>query len=314
MPAAPEFLGILSLERRAEIVLEPIAHQPRQTDRDVGVSREIAVKLQGEGYTANRDLEAGVQGGIVKNTVYQVAAEVVGYDDLLDQARHYEKKPLGSHIGRGDGICLDLRQEVAGTHHGPREQRSKKRETEGVVEQIALGLHISAVNIHYITDGAECDKRYAGRHEQVESIEMCGGEVVPQAAEKIEVFEETQQPQVGNHDVCHNRLAPYPGTRISEHAPGDIVVETDAEQYQAALGAGFVIKVQREEDGEYHLGRSVAPEQLVAGHEADEKQQEQARIEQQRRRRVVAQQIGQAAEIEHIECISHGRSVERVSV
>ena len=66
MPSAPEFGGILCFERRIEVVLEAIAEKESKSDRHVGITREIAVKLYGESYGTHQILESGIQSRIVE--------------------------------------------------------------------------------------------------------------------------------------------------------------------------------------------------------------------------------------------------------
>ena len=101
MPAAPEFAGALRFEWSHEVVLEPVSEKERQPYGHVGISGEVAIQLYGESYASHGILKSGIEEGIVEYPVYEIAADIVGYHNFLDESGHYQKQALGGHIPGG---------------------------------------------------------------------------------------------------------------------------------------------------------------------------------------------------------------------
>ena len=155
MPAVPELGGARCLERGVEILLESVAEQQGYTDGYVTVAREVAVELDGEAEGGHHVLESAVEGGVVKDSVDEVARDKVGYHHLLDDAEHDEIDALGCHVTCRHGIGLDLRQHILGTHHGTRQQRREEGEKEQIIERIAARVGVAAIDVDYVADGPE---------------------------------------------------------------------------------------------------------------------------------------------------------------
>ena len=58
MPSVPEFCRTLCLEGGGEIILESITEQKSYSDRHIGVTRKIAIKLDGESDAAHQIFES----------------------------------------------------------------------------------------------------------------------------------------------------------------------------------------------------------------------------------------------------------------
>ena len=137
VPAAPELLGILRLVRGIEVLGQIETHEHGDTGGDVRVAGEIGIDLQGIAEQGGQVLEAGVQERIAEYPVAQVHGQIIGQDQLFDEAvqdpEHRDAEPAPAQVV---GL-VQLREKLRGTDDRTRHQLREKSQEETELQEIA---------------------------------------------------------------------------------------------------------------------------------------------------------------------------------
>ena len=86
MPASPKLGDGGGAVGRVEVDIKAKAEPQGDTDRHIGVSREVAVDLECVAIDSHKVFEATVKGWGVEDTIHEVERDIVGDDRFLDQS------------------------------------------------------------------------------------------------------------------------------------------------------------------------------------------------------------------------------------
>ena len=118
MPAAPEFLRAACLVRGVEVLGQVEAEEHGHARGDVRVAGEIGIHLEGIAEQRGKVLEAAVQERVLEDAVGEVHRQVIGQDELLEQAVH-DPEDGNSEPSAGKIVRLvQLLDKLHGTHDG----------------------------------------------------------------------------------------------------------------------------------------------------------------------------------------------------
>ena len=158
MPATPELGGRLRFEGGIEVVEKLIAHEQSETYSHVGIAGEVAIELNDETVDSHHHFKAGVESGVIVDSVDEVGTDEVGHNHFFNKTTHYQKKAFADHDSRCNGIFGHLREHIFGADHGACEQRREEGEIECVGEEVAAGSDVAAIDVDHVGYGSECEE------------------------------------------------------------------------------------------------------------------------------------------------------------
>ena len=175
------------------------AHHSSTAPGNVGVTAEIAVNLNGKGTSSQHQRTALVAARIFVHRVYNQQSQLIRNHHFLEETPGH---PFGPE--RGVLICepvflLQLGQKAGGFFNGTGHQLGKEGDKQGKGDKIPLRLQPAFVDVQGVAESLEGIKGDAHRQDDVQRRGREGdGERTAQGgktfAEKIQVFEEKQQP------------------------------------------------------------------------------------------------------------------------
>ena len=182
--------------------------------------------------------------------------------------------------------------EVARPYDRARHQLREERQEKDVVGPHAQRLDATAVDIGRVADRLEDEKRDAHRQEDVLEVEpVVSAQSVYDADKEVRVFEVDQQADVERDAQREQPFAQALPVASCDSFADQEVRDRYGYQQQEEKAAGLVVEVEREErdvdDAQHHL----AAHELVEEGEPAEEEQEKPAAENQRRDRVVLQQL-----------------------
>ncbi len=84
MPAMPEIGYTIGLIRRIEVNRESESQQQGKTYRHITIPRKVAINLQGITIDTHQIFQPRVQARIIKDTLYEIHTDIIGYDSLFE--------------------------------------------------------------------------------------------------------------------------------------------------------------------------------------------------------------------------------------
>ena len=127
---------------------------------------------------------------------------------------------------RGRGTRINLRHHVFGPHDRTGEQGWKKCKEETIVDEIACRLHLSPIDVDYITYRSERKERDTGGQHYVEDVEISCRNAVKCIDKQIEILEVDKHAYIdGNIDKDHG------ATVSSRYEAPRAVVRADSRLY-----------------------------------------------------------------------------------
>ena len=263
MPATPELLRIHGLIGRIEVLGQIETHQHGHAGSDVRVAGKVCIDLQGIAEKGRQVLEAAVHQGILKHAVCEVDGQVIGQDELFQQAVHNPEdgysKPASAEVIR----LVQLLHKFHGPHDGTGHQLGEKAEIEAEIQEIPHGLYLPSLHIHHIAHGLEGEEGNAYRQDDGVYTENTGPrehvqplsqhivhlqrqaeEVVHKVREEVRILEIRQDAQVYHHaDGGEGRSAFLP-LDAAQPLGGQIVIDDDKYQQSQKNATGLVIEEQ----------------------------------------------------------------------
>ena len=171
MPAAPE-LGYIAREiRRAEVLHELDAEQLGRTDSDIGIAGEIAVDLESKQDSREQQCAGAMRREIEEDGI-DIAAAVVGHNDLLEQAPEDQAHAVCGLGSRESALTLELRQEIGSSFDRARHQLWEEAQESRESYKIAGGLDMLAIDIDAIRESLESVETDAYGQNQVQQEEV----------------------------------------------------------------------------------------------------------------------------------------------
>ena len=115
MPTAPELLRVAGLVRRIEVLGQIEAHQQRHADSNIRITRKVGVHLHRIGEQRKEILKAREQHRTLEHTVDKVHRQIVGQNDLLQQAVAYPEHSYAELPAGEKERLVQLRHKLRGT-------------------------------------------------------------------------------------------------------------------------------------------------------------------------------------------------------
>ena len=298
MPAPPELGDRSRLVGRIEVDREPEAEQQGQPDRHIGVSREVAVNLQGVPVNPHQVLEAAVQHGVVEYPVDEVQADIVRDDRFLEQARQDQKDSASEHVARNEnGIPVNLRQKVPGPDDRTRHELRKERQVEQVVDPAPHGLDLPAVQIDHVAHRLEREERDADGQENVRQRQRPVDQPGYGRDDQVGILEIAQQAQI-DQQAQHEQALSRSGTPGAVYQPSDREVrQRQPDEQQEEQPARLVVEIEREQRDIDDPQHETPFQQAVDQREPEKNEQEQAARKKHRATRIVAEKIDRLTDV-----------------
>ena len=308
MPAAPELLRVLRLVGRVEVLGQVEAHQHRDAGGDVRVAGEIGIDLQGVAEQGGEVLEARVQERVPEHPVAEVHREVIGQDELLDEAvqdpEHGDAEPAAAQVVR----LVQLREELRRPDDRARHELREERQEEAEIQELAERFDLPPLHVHDVADGLEREEGDAhgqddgvhaeGRrardpvHQLAQHVMHLDGQaeqVVQEVRDEVRVLEIGQDAQVHHHGQDHPEGLPG-GPGAAQRAGREVVVRHDEEQQQEEHAAGLVVEEKADEEKVRVPKERLTVDQREAREHQREERPEVELGEQQRVRAVEGEQ------------------------
>ena len=211
MPPVPEVGNAHCKVRRVEIFHEIKPHNSRCTDSHRAVSRKVTVDLERKSRRSQHKLHRSAGINISEYGVHK-QCKPVRYHHLLKQPPHHQHKTGCDPviIPKIDLIhAAQLFQETARTFYRASHQLRKKRNKQGIPQQIFLRLRLPSVDVDQIPQRLEGIKGYPHRQQKTERIiNHCQMKhlqyFVQIIQEKPEILKEKQNSQVTQKTARQN--------------------------------------------------------------------------------------------------------------
>ena len=211
VPALPEVGWRLRQVGREEVARELDAEQLGQTARDVGVGREVAIDLRGEG--VHVDVAEAPRVGLLQRGagLGDDEADIVGNAGLLEEAPGDQAEGPVDLLWRYHGATRgDLGQQLGGAGDRASDQLGKKRNEGHVIDERAGRLECTLVDVGRVADRVEGIEGDARRQRQGElgdrdAEAQAGGDGVELAAQPAGILEDAKQAQLhgdAQHEGC----------------------------------------------------------------------------------------------------------------
>ena len=164
VPATPEVLDRHRRIRGVEVLREAEAEEEREPDRHVRVPAEVGVDLDRVSVDPDERLERRMLVGCPEDRVDDRGGEVVGDDDLLEEAGPDEEEgPRRVDVAWIAG-SLELREELSRPHDRACHEMGEEGEIRGELPE-ADRLPVAAVRVHDVADRHEREERDPDRED-----------------------------------------------------------------------------------------------------------------------------------------------------
>ncbi len=228
VPAPPKFRDRFRDVGVIEVLLELEAEHAPEADRHVGVAAEVEVYLQGVGEDADPKRHNRCLAFAKRADRHIHRSQRVRQQHLLREP-HHEALDAEREIHPRDALVAQLLRDVVVFHDRAGDELREHRDVEREVDDVAVRLHLAAVDVDQIRHRLEGEERDADRKRQIVIRDMDAEDVVDRAEEEAPVFEEAEHEDVDNEreDELRLRVALVSGDVESAH-----VVEYAAEEHE----------------------------------------------------------------------------------
>ena len=152
MPSSPKISYVDRLIRRIEIWFEWEAHESRQSNRHIGVAREVGINMQWVRPHGKDTHKAWICLGCVSNFINEVNEHEVGNDNFLHQSLHNLNDGPAKVVFGELKWLTNLWNEIARSNDRSHHQLWEEGYEEGIMKEVFYWLNFFAVDVHYITD------------------------------------------------------------------------------------------------------------------------------------------------------------------
>lgn len=98
VPPPPELRNGSGLIGRIEVDIEMETQQQGNANSHITVTGEVAINLQGIAIDTHQILHPRIKSRIIKDTLYEVDADIVRYDRFLEESTHDEEDSTPEHL------------------------------------------------------------------------------------------------------------------------------------------------------------------------------------------------------------------------
>ena len=233
VPSMPELGDAGGQVRSPEIGGQMIAQDPGGPDGHVGVTREIAIDLQavGQHRQPRRDRAEGPR--VVEDVIHE-ERDVVGDEDLLEQADRELPETEKSVVPVQSDVGLQLGQEDGGTDDGPGYELREESHEQGKIEEVPAGLQPAAIDIDRVAERLERVERDADRQNDPEGAGVetqRAEENLQRLDEEVEVLEEPEESEIADETDHQQHLAAVRRSRVRQ-SPRDGVIHDRRDDQQ----------------------------------------------------------------------------------
>ena len=238
MPAPPQLSERGGEIWAVEVFPQPEPHDLSRPDRDVGVSGEIAIDLEGESDCREHEWEAHV---FVRTRIDGVddSGQVVGDHDLLEHSPEHSLEP-SSDFARAERVQLPkLGQEVLWTLDRPGDELRIEHDIQCKDPEVILRHVTAPIHLDRVAHSLERMKGQADRENDLES----GDGIVPAEerdkagevrAEEVEVLKDEEHAYVRGDASGEEGSPSWPGRPRDQNAR--CVVDDDGESEDQDVG------------------------------------------------------------------------------
>ena len=213
MPAPPKLPYALGAVGLPEILLEAIAEQRGNADRDVAVGAEIAVDLNGVAPDRQGQIDGAVGERIEEHGIDDLGRQVVRHHDLLEQSHDDEQQAHGRHGAAWIGRTLELRHHHLGADDRAGHELGEERNVQEDVEDRSRRRDHAAIDVDDVGDALEGEERDPDREHDLEKRQLAlqpyrEHEVVQALDEEAVILEEPQSDEVERHAYAKDPTPP----------------------------------------------------------------------------------------------------------
>lgn len=175
----------------AEVFREVETKHPAEADRHIGIAGKIEIDLEGERRKADPGGENRKLSGLQPRNRLPDLPCRVREQHLFGQA-HGKAADARSKVGKGLLPVLQLAGYGLHSDDRPGDELGEQGNIGAEIENAALHLHLSPVQIDDVGEGLEGIKRYADRQRHLQQREPRPGHAVNRTDKEIRVFEEAR--------------------------------------------------------------------------------------------------------------------------
>ena len=207
-----------------EIGREIKAQQLRATPCDVGISREIEIDLHAEGENADERAERARLSDRVVEIAVGEYREIVGKDQLLDQPLEDLRDGPSGFLARWASALVDLGEEILRPDDRSGDEMGKEGQEERKSRQASCRRHVAAIDVDIIGNPLEGIEADADRQNEVEKqlVGTEGKDGGEAREEKIDVFEDTERPEIAGDGHRKRQPPPVAGRAIDDDARQEV--------------------------------------------------------------------------------------------
>jgi len=197
VPPLPVLRDVDGEERQAEVFQAPDTQYPAHTDGHVGIAGEVGVQLEGVEHGSN-----GQRGSVVVRIVVEhgigVAANHVGHAHLLEHTPQHALAAFGD-VGPIHLMSRSqLLQEGLRTVNRAGENGGEEGHVGSKTDEVALRVHLSAVNLDQVADELEREEADAYGQDNLERVMAdmephCREQVLERTDKEVQVLEIEQK-------------------------------------------------------------------------------------------------------------------------
>ena len=159
VPAPPEILQSQGAVGLVEILRKPVAEKVGDTNRNVGISAEIAVDDDGIGVHCQHKIDAAKVGRIDKNRIDEARRDVAGDHHFFDEAAKDQQHALAKQDACRVRRLCQLRKKVMRPHNRPRHKMREEGDVQHQIHQRARGFEHAAIDINDVRQAVKGEKR-----------------------------------------------------------------------------------------------------------------------------------------------------------
>ena len=249
MPAPPKIRHRGRLIGLAKIQIEIEPQDAGRAPGHVGIAREVAVNLEGEGQRGQHQQGAfGVLARVVEDGIDE-QGQPVGHHHFLEQAPGHEPQPTHNAGIIERMLAPELRQHVPAALDGPGHQLREKCHEQRKPTEIPLRFQSALVHINDVAHRLKRVERHPHRQQQPQrgahrKRQMQGLGQLPHAiAKKIEVLENEQRAQVAGQAEVEPRPPRPPGGQQAHAVAAEVVEQRGGQQQQGIHGPPAHVEV-----------------------------------------------------------------------
>ena len=209
VPSPPEVRDGIAAIRMVEVFLEMETQAAADADGHIRIAGKIEIDLQGESQQADPGTGRRKRGQVAGEKLVGHLGKLVGQDHFLAQADDEAETAVG-HVLPGDLPLVDFPGNGPVAHDRTGNQLREHRDVQQQVAEAFLRLAFLPVHIHQVGNGLEGVETDADGKCQLRHMDF-QAEAAQQVSEEAQVFERSQNGQIGGQPQCKQQSPALPG-------------------------------------------------------------------------------------------------------